>query len=177
MSNVLINGRSAVHADSGGTLMTMDICLTKIGRSTVPIPYPNVAVSKDADKTASSVLINGQPACTQSSVFAKSKGDEPGNRKGIKSRKKGAEANFLSASHNVQIEGEPAARALDLMVSNAKNTPPAPLMQSVGLPPLAKQVTPPNELEPKEPKTALSVQQDGAQHLALHIDIASANAE
>jgi hypothetical protein len=177
MSNVLINGRSAVHADSNGTLMTMDVCLTKIGRSTVPIPYPNVACSKDADKTASSVLINGQPACTKASIFAKSKGDEPGNKKGIKSRKKGAEASFISASHNVQIEGEPAVRALDHMVSNAQNTPPAPLMQSAGLPPMAKKIAAPTTLEPSEPNTVLSVQQDGAQQIALLIDIESTDAE
>lgn len=138
--SVLINGRTAVHADSGGTLITIDVCLTKIGRSTVPVPYPNVAKSSDASKTASSVFINGQPACTQKSVFAKSKGDEPGNKKGIKSRQKGAEASFIMGSSNVFIEGVAAVRAMDMMVSNKKNTTPMPLMQSMGMPPLPNSI-------------------------------------
>jgi hypothetical protein len=37
--NVLINGRTAVHAGSEGILVTVDVCLTKIGKPVVPIPY------------------------------------------------------------------------------------------------------------------------------------------
>ncbi len=149
--SVLINGRTAVHAGSKGTLTTTDVCLTQVGNAIVPIPYMNVAQSKDADKTASSVLINGQPACHVKSVFAKSTGDEAGNKKGIISGKKAAEASFVSSSFDVLIEGEPAVRAMDLMVSNAKNTPPMPLMQSIGMPPLPKSVQVPEELEPEQP--------------------------
>ena len=136
MSNVLINGRSAVHKDSGGKLMTVDVCLTKIGSSVVPIPYANIAQSSDASKTASSVKINGQPVCTKDSVFSKSKGDEPGNKKGVKSGTKGGEASFIMGSTNVTIEGACAVRALDSMVSNKQNTAPIPLMQNLGVPPL-----------------------------------------
>jgi len=161
MSNVLINGRSAVHAGSNGKLMTVDVCLTQVGNSVVPIPYPNVAQSSDADKTASSVLINGEPACTTDSVFAKSKGDEPGNKKGVKSGKKGDEASFLSGSQNVQIEGTSAVRALDMMVSNKQNTPPSPLMQSAGLPPFPQTINDPDELEESDAPNAVEVEIEG----------------
>lgn len=171
MNNVLINGRTAVHADSNGKLMTVDVCLTKIGKHTVPIPYPNVAQSADADKTASSVLINGQPACTKDSTFSQSKGDEAGNKKGIKSRKKGAEASFLMGSPNVQIEGAPAARALDTMVSNAQNTPPAPLIQPLGMPPIPKTVGQPETQDPAEQPHQVGVAQDGDFSLFQGIDI------
>lgn len=146
----LINGRSAVHKDSNGKLMTVDICLTQIGNSVVPIPYMNVAESKDADNTADSVTIDGNPACNQDSTFAKSRGDEPGGKKGIRSGKKGAEASFIMGSPTVSIIGRPAVRALELMVSNAKNTPPSALLQSVGMPPLPAMTSSPEALEALE---------------------------
>ncbi len=148
--SVLINGRTAVHKDSGGVLNTVDVCLTRVGNSVVPIPYPNVAQSKDATNTASSVFINGNPACTKDSTFAKSRGDEPGNKKGIKSGTKGGEASFIMGSSNVFIEGVPAVRAMDMMVSNNQNTPPMPLMQDMGLPPLPKNLKTTEELETSE---------------------------
>lgn len=137
-SNVLINHRTAVHKKSNGKLMTIDVCLTQVGQAIVPIPYPNIAQSSDSDKTAKSVLINGQPACHKDSIFKSSKGDEPGNRKGVKSGTKGKEASFIQSSSNVLIEGKAAVRAMDMMVSNKQNTPPMPLLQAVGMAPLAK---------------------------------------
>ena len=145
---VLINGRTAVHKDSNGKVLTVDVCLTKVGKYTVPIPYMNMAQSSDSDKTAGGVFIDGNPACHKDSTFSKSRGDEPGNKKGIRSRKKGDYASFIMGSANVQFEGTPAVRALELMVSNARNTPPSPLMQAVGLPPLPKQAASEDALAP-----------------------------
>lgn len=136
--NVFINGRTAVHAGSNGTLNTMDVCLTPSGNSVVPIPYPNVARSADTDKAAGSVFVNGNALCHVKSVFKKSTGDQAGRRKGIVSGSIEGEASFLTASMNVYAEGQAVTRALDMMVSNKKNTPPAPLMQPLGLPPLPK---------------------------------------
>ncbi|MEJ2044883.1 MAG: DUF4150 domain-containing protein [Reinekea sp.] len=171
MNNLLINGRSAVHADSNGTLMTIDVCKTQCGNSVIPIPYTNIAQSADADKTAASVLINGHPVCTIDSIFSKSKGDEPGNRKGVKSGKIGAEASFLTGSPNVQFEGAPAARALDMMVSNAQNTPPAPLMQAVGMPPLAKAAAPLAALAGEDEPHRSGVGQDGNFSIFQSVDL------
>ena len=70
MSNVLINGRTAVHAGSGGILTTVDVCRTKIGKPIVNIAYTNIARSADAAQTAATVLINGHPVCHQKSIFA-----------------------------------------------------------------------------------------------------------
>lgn len=127
--NVLINGRTAVHAGSKGVLTTVDVCLTQIGTSVVPIPYTNVAESKDADKTTSTVFINGNPVCHKDSTFSRSTGDEPGNKKGIRSGTIGKQAEFVTASPNVFIEGVPAVRQGDMMVSNNCNTSPMPLTQ------------------------------------------------
>lgn len=136
MGNVLINGRTAVHAGSGGTLTTVDVCRTTIGPSVVPIPYTNIAKSSDADKTAASVIINGNPACIKSSTFAKSCGDEAGDKKGVSSGTITEKAEFISASNNVFFEGVGATRQGDMMVSNNMNTAPMPLVQGgAGAPP------------------------------------------
>lgn len=140
MSNVLINGRTAVHAGSQGTLTTVDVCLTKIGPATVPIPYTNIARSADADKTASTVFINGNPVCHKKSNFSVSTGDEPGNRLGIRSGTIKGKAEFVTGSPNVFIEGIAAVRQNDLMVSNNCNTAPMPLSQPGA--PRAKELTP-----------------------------------
>lgn len=136
MGNVIINGRTAVHAGSNGTLTSIDICLTQIGPAVVPIPYSNVAKSSDADGTASSVLIDGQPVCHKDSTFVKSAGDEAGNKKGLLSGTIQGKAEFITASGNVFFEGVAAVRAFDLMTSNNGNTAPMPLMQpGAGAPP------------------------------------------
>jgi uncharacterized Zn-binding protein involved in type VI secretion len=136
-SNVLINGRTAVHADSGGTLNTVDICKTKKGKKCKPVVYNNVAKSGDTANAASTVFINGQPACHKSADFARSKGDEPAKcGGGVRSGTIKQKAEFITASNNVFIEGKPAVRQMDLMVSNNRNTPPMPLMQAgAGKPP------------------------------------------
>ena len=130
--NVLINGRTAVHTDSGGKLMTIDVCLTQIGPSVVPIPYPNKAQASDVTDVASSVKINGNGAANIKSTFSQSSGDSPGDKKGIISGTNDGEAEFIMGSFNVLIEGKPAVRQGDPMISNSKNTPPMPLMQSGG---------------------------------------------
>jgi uncharacterized Zn-binding protein involved in type VI secretion len=126
---VTINGRTAVHAGSQGTLTTVDVCWTKVGKPVVPIPYTNVARSADAAKAAGTVFINGNPVCHQKSIFANSAGDEPGTRKGVVSGTIKGKAEFVTGSPNVLIEGIPAVRQGDLMVSNNGNTSPMPLSQ------------------------------------------------
>jgi uncharacterized Zn-binding protein involved in type VI secretion len=159
--NVLINGRTAVHAGSEGILVTVDVCLTKVGKPVVPIPYTNVARSADAAKTASTVFINGHPVCHQGSTFSKSTGDEPGDRKGIRSGTIKGKAEFVSGSSNVFIEGIPAVRQGDMMVSNNANTAPMPLSQP-GAPP-AREVKPEQveELEGTELPERIDIGQAG----------------
>jgi len=127
MGNVVINGRTAVHAGSGGILKTSDVCKTP-GKCR-PRNYTNIAKSMDSAKTASTVIINGSPACHKDSIFAVSTGDEPGSCGGVSSGTIKQKAEFITASNNVFFEGKPATRQNDLMVSNNRNTPPAPVQQ------------------------------------------------
>ena len=134
MGNVVINGRTAVHAGSGGVLKTSDVCKTP-GKCRAR-NYTNIATSTNAAKTASTVFINGHPVCHKDSIFAVSTGDEAGSCGGVNSGTIKQKAEFITASNNVFIEGIPAVRQNDLMVSNNRNTPPAPLMQpGAGQPP------------------------------------------
>lgn len=133
--NVLINGRTAVHQSSGGKLSTIDVCLTTVGPSVIPIPYPNMAAASDVASVAGSVKINGNGAANIKSNFSKSKGDKPGDKKGLISGTNDGKAEFIMGSFNVLIEGKPAVRQGDPMISNAKNTPPMPLAQSGGASP------------------------------------------
>ena len=136
-NNVVINGRTAVHAGSQGQLTTVDVCKTP--SRCRPAQYSNVAVSRDSAMTASSVKINGHPVCHRTSNFAVSAGDEPGSCGGIVSGTIKQMAEFVTFSNNVFIEGIPAVRQMDLMTSNLKNTPPMPLQQpGAGQPPALK---------------------------------------
>ena len=127
MGNININGKSAVHAKSEGILTTVDTCMTP--PYCVPINYTNIAESKMTDMGASSVKIQDSPACNQKSNFKISKGDAPGCCGGTGSGTTQQMAEFIIGSQDVMIEGKPAVRNGDKMVSNLKNTPPQPLQQ------------------------------------------------
>ena len=163
--NVLINGRTAVHGDSGGVLSTVDVCLTPIGKKSVPIAYANTALSEDASATADSILINEHPACHLGSIFSKSSGDEAGTDKGIKSGSIQGKAEFLQGSHNVYFEGQPAVREGDLMVSNNRNTSPVPLSQPGGEMPTLPEFDAPTEVDTGGGAKRFVVKISGAQPL------------
>jgi uncharacterized Zn-binding protein involved in type VI secretion len=125
--NININGESAVHAGSEGKLTTSDTCMTP--PFCIPISYTNIAESKVADQTVSSVKIQGNPACNQKSIFKISKGDSPGCCGGVSSGSTQQMTKFIEGSQNVTIGGEPAVYNGLLKTSNAENTDPKPLIQ------------------------------------------------
>lgn len=112
-----INGQAAVHQNSGALLRTEDVC--NVGKYTVC--FTNIANSKDAVNTASRVFHNGNPLCHQASYFSKSTGDEAGDS-GVNSGTITGKATFTTGSSNVFIEGHPAVKLGDKMISNEGNT-------------------------------------------------------
>lgn len=132
-ATVIVNGQTVVHKDSGGVLTTgPDVCLTPMGNSVVPIPYSNTATSADTSRGSTSVAMDGNPIMLKGSVFSKSTGDEPGKNGGVSSGVTTGKAKFVNYSSDVFVDGKPACRRLDPMVSNLSstgNTPPAPLQQ------------------------------------------------
>ena len=125
------NFLSVVHKDSGGVSPSFpDVCNTPAPPAPpVPIPYPNVAQSSDADKGAKKVNADGNPICTKDSNFSKSTGDEAGNIGGVASAKTKGKAEFVNSSFDVKAEGVGVVRATDMLLHNDKNTPPFPLIQ------------------------------------------------
>lgn len=134
-NNVGANGQSVVTKKSGGKVMTgPDVCKTPIGSSLVPIPYPNISQSSDLAKGSKSVQVNGAPVCLKGSSFRKSSGDQAGTSGGVISGKTGAQADPLTYSFDVKIEGKNVVRNFDSFQSNARNTPPGPVMQAPVVP-------------------------------------------
>ena len=127
MGNVVINGRTSVHAGSGGTVTSPDVCKTP--NRCRPNTYTNVAKSSDTASAAGSVIVNGNPACHKDAIFAVSSGDESGSCGGTASGTIKQKAEFITFSPNVFLENIPATRQADLMTSNNRNTPPMPVMQ------------------------------------------------
>jgi hypothetical protein len=140
-NSVGVNGRSVVHKDSGGVSTAFpDVCKTPGPTGPIPIPYPNVARSSDTAHGSATVEAEDNPIAVKDSCFSTSTGDEAGTAGGgVASATTKGKAEFVSYSFDVKVEGKGVARALDLLVHNNKNTPPAPLMQ----PPLVAVGTPP----------------------------------
>jgi hypothetical protein len=130
--NMLINGRSSVHAGSGGTLSSIDVCETPSGHGCKSVMYTNIAKSVDSAQTATTVKVNGHPVCTLDSIFSTSTGDEGGRCGGVRSGTIKGQAAFVTASNNYLVEGQRAVRQFDQMTSNYQNTPFTPLMQPGG---------------------------------------------
>jgi hypothetical protein len=117
-----VNKLSLCHKGSGGiTIATLpDVCLTPPG---IPVPYPNVAFSKDLAQGTTTVFADGGNSCAIApSIFATSSGDEPGTMGGVVSGTFTKEASFLTFSADVKIEGQAACRLTDKMLQNHGNT-------------------------------------------------------
>ncbi len=132
MANTVgVNKMSVVTKDSQGvTVAFPDVCKTPSPSGPIPLPYPNIAKSSDTAKGSTSVSVEGNPVCLKDSNFSTSTGDEAGTAGGgVASSKTKGKAEFVNYSFDVKFEGKNVARALDPMLHNDKNTPPAPLIQ------------------------------------------------
>lgn len=144
-ATINVNNRTVVHKSSNGVVTVFpDVCKTPMPGGPVPIPYPNIAMSKDTAKGSKSVKMDGNPIMLKGSNFSTSTGDEPGSLKGIVSSKIKGKAEFVNYSFDVKVEGKNVPRLGDMMVQNkggAPNTAPIPEVQ----PPIV--VPPPPSIE------------------------------
>ena len=150
-----VNFLSVVHQKSNGvTIAFPDVCKTPAPPLPfVPIPYPNIAMSKDTAMGAKKVKAKGCPICVKDSNFKMSTGDEAGNLLGIVSSKIKGKAEFVMSSFDVKAEGKGVTRAMDIMLHNDKNTPPFPVIQPpvIALPPSISDESDDNSIEKVEP--------------------------
>jgi len=120
-----INTLSLCHRGSGGTSIATapDVCKTPAPGGPVPIPYPNVACSRDLAKGTKTIKVDGgHPAAVKGSEFAVSTGDEPGTVGGVKSGTFMREATWITYSIDVKMEGRNVCRLTDKMFHNHGNT-------------------------------------------------------
>jgi uncharacterized Zn-binding protein involved in type VI secretion len=171
MTNVVINGLTAVHAGSQGQLLTPDTCRVP-GKVCTATTFQNIALSQNSAKTAGTVKVNGSPACNVQSNFQVSQADEAGRCGGVSSGTTQMMAEFITFSQNVLIEGKPAVRQTDQMVSNMKNTPPMPLQQPPAGQPPALSAANADARDPAQQQGKVVVNLHGKDIHMLHPNIA-----
>jgi Domain of unknown function (DUF4150) len=132
-ATISVNFLTVVHKDSSGVSMIFpDVCKTPSPAGPVPIPYPNVAMSKDTAAGSSTVSMDGNPIMIKSSYYAMSTGDEAGSAMGVVSSKIKGKAYPKLYSFDVKVDGENVFRLTDIMLQNGgspTNTPPGTNVQ------------------------------------------------
>ena len=132
-ATVSANMRTVVHKTSNGMLTSFpDTCKTPTPGGPVPIPYPNIAMSKDTQKGTTTVKCDGNPINVKDSIWMMSQGDEAGAAMGVLSSRIKGKADWINAAQNVKANGKNVCRLGDPMRSNAgssENTPPIPEFQ------------------------------------------------
>lgn len=136
-ATVIVNFRTLVHMKSDGIATAFpDVCNTPGPTGPIPIPYPNIAQSRDTAMGSKTVQADGVPVMLQGSSFAMSTGDEAGAAGGLMSACIKGKAEFIDYSFDVQFEGKNVPRLGDMMIQNkgaSANTPPLPEVQPPAL--------------------------------------------
>lgn len=118
-----INGITLCHKGSKGISRNTLPNVCKTPPQSIPIPYANVAFSKNLVQGTHSVFVDGgNMVAHNKSNFASSIMDEPGTLGGIISGVHGSKAEWISHSFDVFFERKPACRLTDKMFMNKKNT-------------------------------------------------------
>lgn len=121
---VNVNNLTVVHQGSNGVSFCFpDVCKTPTPAGPVPIPYPNIAMSKDTAQGSTTVKMDGNPIMLKGSVFATSTGDEAGSVGGVVSNVIKGKAEFLNYSFDVKVEGKNVPRLVDPMGQNESSPP------------------------------------------------------
>lgn len=121
---VIVNNLTVVHKQSDGVAIAAPPDVCKTPPQSLPIPYPNIAFSKDLIKGSRTVTVDGQSIALKDSEFATSIGDEAGSIGGVISGVNKGKAKFINYSMDVKVEGKNVPRLSDPMTmnGNAPNT-------------------------------------------------------
>ena len=116
------NTRGIAHKGNGGmNIVFPDVCLTPVGNTVVPIPYPNTGKDSDTTKGPKSVKTDGEMPMVKGAQFSKSTGDEAGTRKGVVSGTHKDVCEFMMYSFDVKFEDKNVCRLGDPLFHNKKN--------------------------------------------------------
>ena len=123
---VYFNGRLAIHTGCDARFLGQEYCFDIKGDIVTVL---NTAKAKHTLNSSSRVFINGHPLLHQKSLLSHSKTSAPGIV-GMHSGTVDGIAEFITGSPTVTTDGYPVVRDQDLMVSNNRNTSPAPMRLS-----------------------------------------------
>lgn len=111
---IVVNKMTPSHKGSNGTSIAFpDVCKTPTPAGPVPIPYPNIAMSKDLIKGSTTVKMDGQSISVKGAKFSMSTGDEAGSALGVASNKIKGMLEFANYSFDVKVNGKNVCRLLD----------------------------------------------------------------
>ncbi|MBP2561409.1 hypothetical protein J2857_004199 [Neorhizobium galegae] len=99
-----------------------DVCLTPVGSSVVPIPYPIVDYCGHDRNFTPSVRFAGKKAMVMRSCTTHVHGDKPGVRKGVKSGTVESICEPIGHASQIRAEGSHVIRHLDRFWMNSRNT-------------------------------------------------------
>jgi hypothetical protein len=102
--------------------LSPDVCLTPVGSSVVPIPYPVVDYCGHDRSYTPSVRFTGKKAMVMRSCTTHVHGDAPGTKKGVKSGTVESICEPIGHASQVRAEGSNVIRHLDRFWMNNKNT-------------------------------------------------------
>jgi hypothetical protein len=116
------NKRGIAHGGSNGmSTVTPDVCKTPSPGGPIPIPYPNIGKSSDANGGPATVQIEGKMPMVKGAQYAMSSGDEAGSAGGVVSGSIKGPCEFMMYSFDVKIEGKNVCRLGDPLFHNKKN--------------------------------------------------------
>ncbi|MDC0675876.1 DUF4150 domain-containing protein [Nannocystis radixulma] len=119
--SVFVDGRQVVHAGDGATFTATapDVCKTPSPGGPIPVPYPNIAKSRDLARGTKHVKIEGYTAGIENSQIKTSTGDEAGTAGGgVISGKIRGKVTWVCSSPDVLFEGKGVVRFLDPTLHN-----------------------------------------------------------
>lgn len=102
--------------------LSPDVCLTPVGSSVVPIPYPVVDYCGHDKGYTPSVRFTGKKAMVMRSCTTHVHGDAPGTKKGVKSGTVENICEPIGHAEQVRAEGSHVIRHLDRFWMNNRNT-------------------------------------------------------
>ncbi|OTA19576.1 hypothetical protein Xbed_02256 [Xenorhabdus beddingii] len=114
----------------GMDLATPDVCLTPIGWSSVPIPYPNMAQATSGISNALNILFVGCPAHNLATTIPITTGDNAGINCGAASGTVMGPSRHTLGANSVLIKGLPATRLSSSTLQNSTNAVGARIVPS-----------------------------------------------
>ncbi len=107
---------------SGVDLAFPDVCMTPVGATPVPIPYPNIAVGPTGVPPIAKILFSCAPSHNMSTQMVTSMGDNGGVATGVASGTVMLQARHVTAAFTVLLCGLPATRMTSVTMQNSTNS-------------------------------------------------------